>query len=1173
MSKVDYTPAQLKVINERKCNLLVSAAAGSGKTAVLSERIISLLSDKDDPMDIDKMLIVTFTKAAAAEMRERIAAAIDAYCAEHPEDRNMDRQKALIHNAQITTIDSFCLYVVKNDFSAIGLDPGYRIPDESESLLMLQESLEEVLAEEYEKADEDFIDFMDSFSAGTRETAAEEMILSLYRFAMSNPYPERFLSEAAAEYDKTTMSEISELKWFKEMNKKSDESLKRVRRLCAEALGLCDLPGGPEAYREGIAAVDDIAALMLSTDTYERRHEIMAAASIPALSKKGSEDAALRERAKTLRTDAKDLLLEVGQNYAFSPAEIERQQLVTGRAFRVLASLAIKLKECFGEKKRENNVLDFSDMEHYALKILLDEDGKPSDAAKAYRDYFSYICIDEYQDSNYVQEYIIGSIARPDNLFCVGDVKQSIYRFRLARPEIFMQKYEEYSDQGINTRIDLNSNFRSRPEVIDFVNLIFENIMRQSTAGMDYDERAALKAGLNYPKGEKNMYDPEVLILDCEDMQGSDLDAENVIEAECVLTADRISRLFAEGLKVYDKETKGLRELRYSDICILAKSTAVYESELKKACRDRGIPLYCGAKSGYFATTEIRTVMNALSVIDNPRQDIPLYSTLTAFLGLYTDEELSAIKAEARQAEEKAESLYDLIVKRSETDGSAARFTEWLKKYRELAVYKSVRELIALLLADSGYLRMVMAMPRGNVRAANLEILMEKAADYEESSFHGLYSFIRYIEQVKENEIDYGEAMMLDENADVVRLMTIHKSKGLEFPVCICMGLNRQFNRRDASKLCLTDMRYGCAIDAIDTKRRVKTKSFKKKLIADRIKDDMLAEEMRVLYVALTRAREKLILTAAVKKCPDVSYCEEPLESITIKKANAAFEWIIEVLRRSGKAAGCIKLKDADCFAKELKQSAGQEAAKGEALYKGTIEKDPEIISLIEEGRTRLYAHPGIKGLYMKTSVSELKKAAYEDEEARELIDAGKEEARTKSDGGKGAERGTAYHRFMELLDHSKLPDDITSDVIEEEMKRILKEGRMKKEETALINKKDMEAILSCETGRRMKAADKAGKLYREQPFFMGVPADILDPAFPKEETVLIQGVIDAYWEEEGELVLLDYKTDRVKDPDMLVTRYKKQLELYEDALSQLTGKKVKERLIYSFEYNKTIRL
>ncbi len=1177
MSKIEYTPAQREVIDARDCNLLVSAAAGSGKTAVLSERIISLLSDKKRNMDIDRMLIVTFTKAAAAEMRERIATAIDKYTAEHPEDKHMERQKALIHNAQITTIDSFCLYVVRNDFSSIGLDPGFRIPDDSESVLMLAEALDAVLTEEYEKGDEDFTAFMESYSSTKHEKAAEKMILSLYRFVMSNPYPEAFLEEAAAEYEITDMAKISELEWFKGMTERSDEVLLRVKAMCKEAYRLCDLPGGPEPYRDGIAAVEAVADMMLTADTYERRREIMAKASYPDLSRKSSEDKELRDKAKDLRNTAKKLLDGLGEKYKLTTGEIEEQQRVVGRTFAVLKDLTLKLKDRFEQLKRENNILDFADMEHFALKILLDENGQPTAAAEAYREHFQYICIDEYQDSNYVQEYIINSIAKDDNLFCVGDVKQSIYRFRLARPEIFMHRYEEYEDRGKKRKIDLNSNFRSRREVVDFVNLIFENIMRQSTAGMDYDERAALKAGFPYPEAETNMYDPEVILLDCSEMEDCELEAENVTEAECVLVADRIKKLFDEGFKVFDKGEKILRDIRYSDICVLSKSTDHYESELKKACRDRGIPLFCGAKSGYFATTEIRTVMNALAVLDNPRQDIPLYSTLTAFLGLYTDEELAALKAARRKKEVRdAGSLFELLdtLAESEEEGAdkARTFIKWLADFRSMTAYTAVRELIGALLIDSGYLRRITAMPGGNVRAANLEILMEKAADYEESSYHGLFSFIRYIDRIKDNDIDYGEAMMLDENADVVRFMTIHKSKGLEFPVCICMGFSRQFNRQDASKSCLVDMRYGCALDATDIKRRVKTDGFKKKILADRIKDDLLAEDMRVLYVALTRAREKLILTAALKDMPDISACEDELDPVTIRKAPASMKWIIDVLRRTGKAASLIKQREAGEFAEELKKTAGREALKGEKLFKGGLEADPEILKLIEEGKSRLYAHPGLSGLYTKTSVSELKKAAYEDEEAAEFIKAEKERSASGEE-NTAAKRGTAYHRFMELVDYEALPKEAALSDVDVMLENIVKAGRMTEEEAGLIYRKDMETFLKAETAERMRKAFLDGKLKREQPFFMGVSAAVLDPKFPEDETVLIQGVIDAYWEEEGKLVLLDYKTDRVKDEETLRKRYLKQLELYADALKQLTGKEVKERLIYSFELKKTMVL
>ncbi len=499
----------------------------------------------------------------------------------------------------------------------------------------------------------------------------------------------------------------------------------------------------------------------------------------------------------------------------------------------------------------------------------------------------------------------------------------------------------------------------------------------------------------------------------------------------------------------------------------------------------------------------------------------------------------------------------------------AESFFYWLEQNRERAVYMRVRDLIGLLLAESGFKREVECMPGGDIRGANLELLMEKAADYENSSYHGLFSFVRYIEQMKEKKIDYGEASVTDENADVVKLMTIHKSKGLEFPVCIVLGLARGFNRRDAGGSCICDMKYGFALDAIDSVRRTRTDGLKKKVLAGCIKDDSTAEEMRVLYVALTRAREKLIITAPVKRLPEEGR-EVKLDMLSIKRAASPLAWILDAVTAAGKYSRYVHVMSAEKLTEGLSQEAEAEAVSGAALYEGRIEPDAELLKLFSEGKERVYSHPELAGLYTKTSVSELKKAAYEDEEAIAFVSApgGKTEAG-------GAERGTAYHRFMELLDHKSLPDgrEQAAAFLAAEFKRMRDGGRLSEEAAALIKLEDMEDAVCGEMAERMKAAARAGLLYKEQPFFMGVPAARLKESFPEDETILIQGVIDAYWEEEGELVLLDYKTDRVRSAEELTGRYAKQLEIYSDALVQLTSKKVAQKLIYSFALGRLIVL
>ncbi|MBR3102334.1 MAG: helicase-exonuclease AddAB subunit AddA [Lachnospiraceae bacterium] len=1211
MAKVEFTDAQRAVIDARNANLLVSAAAGSGKTAVLTARILSLLTDPEHPIDIDRMLIVTFTKAAAAEMRERIGKAIAEYVAEHPEDLRMDRQAALLHNAQITTIDSFCLYVVRNNFADIDLDPGFRILDTGERTLMMQDVMEEMLEDEYAAAEEDFIHLMESYAPGGRESEVISMIQRLFDFAMSLPQPEAWIRKAMKDAAVTDLAEASAEPWFARLTKSADEMIAQMQKTAEETLAMVQAPDGPEAYLGAVSDYRLLAERLSDNAGYERRKEILSAFEIPKLSsKKGkTEDPAVRELAKQRIDRIKELIGKLREQYSLSAEQYAAAQQEIAVNTAALCRLALAFAERFAAAKREKNALDFTDMEHFALQILWEEkDGKqiPSRAAEEFRDYFEYICVDEYQDSNYVQESVLTSIVREDNYFMVGDVKQSIYRFRLARPEIFLQKYDRFGEDGINRRIDLNQNFRSRTEVLDFVNAIFRQIMQKDTAEMDYDERAALHLGAKYyPQDDTGRCRAELLILDpreeLEDPETEEEEADLAEDAErkptkreleSRLAADRIHRLVRDGFPVWDGEQKALRPIRYSDIVILVRSTKDYEKAMRQVCAEYDIPLHCGAQAGYFETLEVRMTLSALQVIDNPQQDQPLYACLTSFLKLFTEEEIAMLRAKEKQG-----SLYHLLrsyPERDHTDpgicGKLQQFFDWLGRYRALAKYRRVRELLEMLLAESGYLDHVSALPGGAQRRANLELLLERASEYESGSYQGLFHFVRYVSQLKSREVDFGEAGMLDESADVVRMMTIHKSKGLEFPVCICMGLYKKFNFRDASATMLLDSDLGIGLDAVDPVRRCRIRGIKRSVLSQKSREDALAEEMRILYVALTRAKEKLILTD-VRETQEGEDEEAP-DTFTIKKASNAMQLIRMALAAEGQLIGYVRIMHPEDLKQQIVKEAAEAAVDEQLLRSRRYGMNLVLWQKLKEEAERVYSHPELKGLYTKTSVSELKHAAFDEEEARRVFETERREAYipdfARAEDGEessGTSRGSAYHRFLELLPYETMPEQNRgSDPaaqesaplrgwLERSLQQMRDSGRLSQEYAGLIRLPAMEKFLRQDIAGRMRKAAGEGKLFREQPFFMGVKANELEASYPATEQIIIQGVIDVYLEEEDGLVLLDYKTDRVSAGEELVARYQKQLELYARALTQIRGIPVKERLIYSFALDRTIAI
>lgn len=1288
-----FTPEQQRVIELHNSNILVSAAAGSGKTAVLVERIIRMICDGEHPADIDRLLIVTFTNAAAAEMRERIAAGIAARLEADPGNEHIQKQSALLHNAQITTIDSFSLFLIRNHFNEIGLDPDFRVADEGEIKLLQQEVLAQLLEDAYagnfvpeelltsrEAHDnegtvpemgalEQFHACVEYFCPGGRESVLEQHILNLSRYAGSFPWPEEWLEERKNDYAAGDMDALVRSDYGQYLTERVNRTVEGCLEKLREVKRLCELPDGPYMYGELTDA--EIEQLERLTDCKNLEEQ---AAKIPAVTfarlpskKDDSVDPAKRELAKAIRNSVKDTLSDLSESYFKTPLELAVEQGKACREpLRILLDLVLEFDRRLLAAKQERHLIDFSDMEHYALQILLkrekvEESGGtgtdhaetkyrivPSDVAMEYRQYFQEILIDEYQDSNLVQEYLLSAISGEAeghyNRFMVGDVKQSIYKFRLARPELFLEKYDTYQENGDLCRIDLAKNFRSRVQVVDAVNDVFSRIMSRKIGGIAYDDKAALYPGATYPAAEDPAYGSEALLIRKPEKgereesgigeqhaegAGVLLDYDDVRQLEALAIAARIKQLKGS-LKVMEKSTGELRPVRYSDIVILLRTTSGWDEEFKKILEQQGIPVYITSKTGYFGALEVQELLQFLRVLDNPRQDIPLFGVMQSVFGGFTQEEIAQIRSGGEGHSRKRMTLYEALKEvvqsgrmveegeetsagesageEAELSQKADTFLQRIDHYRDLTPFTSIRDLLQRILDDYDYLNYVTALPAGSKRRANVEMLLTKASAFEKTSYFGLFHFIRYMEQLEKYDVDYGEADTLDENADVVRIMSIHKSKGLEFPVVFVSGLSKRFNMQDANQSLIVDMDLGVAVDYVDSVRRIKNKTLRRAVLSAKMKEDNLAEELRVLYVALTRAREKLILTAVLDKADEKWELaqmtgQERLTYLDFCEAGSYMDFLLPILPKTGIAVKTMRTEDltAEEIREQLRMGDRREelqrVADGEVLLPGDPEENERKLYKLRERFAYQYPHPGLQKLYTKTTVSELKIAAmaekdeeafhtFEEKEVVPYIPAFRREQEKVS----GAVRGSAFHRVMELLDFTyvfvesglfeKCPGDYETyrkrldaerlkKRLEEFLQRETVSLRLTEEYAKAVSLPKILNFLEQELAYRMWRAQEQGLLYREQPFVLGIDAKRLDPDLPEGEKVLIQGIIDVFFIEDSEIVLLDYKTDVIDSLEALWNRYNVQIQYYEEALTKLMQMPVKERILYSFYLEK----
>ena len=1270
---VSWTTEQQQVIDLRNRNILVSAAAGSGKTAVLVERIVKIITDKNHPVDIDRLLIVTFTNAAAAEMRERIGNAIEKALDEQPEDEHLLRQLTLIHNAQITTIDSFCLYVVRNHFHEIDLEPNFRIGDEGELKLLREDVLGRVLEQNYEEPSEAFSDFVEGYASGRTDVALNEMILQLYEFSRSYPWPEKWLDSFVGAYRIETREELDRAEWLAPLTENICFVLKDCEQLLKQALAITQQDDGPDMYEKAVQSdLEKYEGLSRLTSFCELSGALSDIKYDRLASSRGFEgDPDKLELVKSLREQAKDVVKKLCKQYFFCSPEMMIEQLErTEPMLEEVVRLTKQFADEFAAAKRRKNLVDFHDVEHFALQILVDEETeKAKKTAEEFRDTFEEIMIDEYQDSNEVQETLLRSISREErgenNIFMVGDVKQSIYRFRLARPELFMKKYDSYSlEESTTQRIDLHKNFRSREEVLTCTNDIFYKIMVRSLGNVEYDAEAALYPGASYPVSAD--FTPEILLADSNDelLEDTELSDKKTLEAKIV--AEEIRHLM-KTQPVTDKATGELRAARYSDIVILLRSLSGWADSLVEVLNGNGIPAHTVSSTGYFSTVEVQTVLSMLRLLDNPRQDIPMAAVLRSPMAGLTDEELAVLRLEDGSVPfheavlELAEGLYEEDGQKEISDSEAdqkqgrnadgkkeddiettahRKLLKFYKKYRQLRQLvpdTPIHELIEIILRETGYGHYVAAMPAGSRRTANLNMLLEKAAAYEKTSYKGLFHFVRYIDELQKYDVDFGEADMVGENEDVVRIMSIHKSKGLEFPIVIVSGMGKNFNKQDTRSKMVLHPELGIGLDYMDGKKRIKSPTIAKKAIAKQIELENLGEELRVLYVALTRAKEKLILTGTLKDAAEkVEFyrqqanlskaADRPLSYLTREGASGYLDWILPAVLSYGDKYPVRIVGAAELVLDEVENQLEQNEDLTERIEE--IEAaDTQLVGQLKQRFSQRYPYQTDILRKNKYSVSELKHRAMREKfeaEQEETIPAFLEEPVTPTiplfiqrqekitpdqnvsgqgvQVNRGALRGTAVHRVMECYDFT------SEKSVQEQMDAMEKEEKITADMRTLVKERIVADFVSSETGKRMALAQRMGALYREKPFVMGFTEEELENYgfgagaqmienevqtenaqqeivlenvsrenhMHEEDLTLIQGIIDVFWIEDDGITVLDYKTDRVDTAQELIDRYATQLKLYADALERVfaTRKlKVKEILIYSFRLEKLISI
>ena len=1222
MSK--WTKEQSEVISHRKGNLLVSAAAGSGKTAVLVEHVIDRLLDKEHPISLSSVVLMTFTEAAASEMKERIKARLKEAFLEN-RDPHIEREIAELPNANISTIDAFCKRLIEENYTSLGIEPNFRIGEKNELALLKEDIVEELLEEEYGKKEESFLSFVDRYSTGKQDKGIQEIIVKLYYLAVASPFPEKYLK---------ALSENSSSAWKNYLLESIRKRVEEAIEMLTEAIRICTEEGGPSEY---LAAVEEDYQSLLRVKAGAILRRTIEEIQAISFSRIKNSKAERKEEVKGRRNAVKALVQKWQKNYILIPEEIEKKAETEGKT---LLQEAIRLTLLFyaryQKEKLERNILDFSDLEHFALRLLYTEkDGELrfSTLADELAQEYTEILVDEYQDSNMVQEYLVSALSKErfseGNVFQVGDVKQSIYRFRMARPELFLRKYYDES----YPKIFLQKNFRSLKGVIDAVNACFFRIMKKELGGIEYDRDSSLFQG----REEKEETDSktELLLLEKEENKGEQkeeekakgkkegksgekrgeagLEKETDLQLECRMIASRVKELHK-------------KNIQYKDMVILLRSPKKVAKEMVDIFSEEGIPSFAVSSDGYYSQVEVETVLAMLSVIDNPKQDIPLAAVLHSPMFHFTDEELCSLKIAYGSLSEalciSLEAIADGNIgsenvcsgnKHSETISGEnicsekenplqvqppldqALFEKWkdfctkLERYRKLSRNLRVHELLTLLYEETSYYLYASALPMGEKRRANLDQLIEDALQFEKGSFSGLFNFIRYIEKARQKEYDEGEANIYSEKDDLLRIMSIHQSKGLQFKVVFLSSLQKNFNKQDLRESILLDEELGMASPYLDQETRIKYPSLQLSAIKEKMEEENQAEELRLLYVAMTRAEEKLVMTGVVKNL--ASYMEkhpvnEDIKIEDIRGANSYLDLIMLAFSRGFTESlenPLVKLRTftREALSEKKEEEEGEKFSVRDALYSYLAENHEKTGEEEEWDKdfSYRYDHEESTHLYPKYAVSLLKKQAIEavkeqgdkegetGGESEGLSEAEKsrkngqvyERNTEKREKGLGAKIGDSFHHALALFDYTKGLEQLSAILGEEEL--------------SLLNKEQFQTFLSSSLGECFKKAYREKRLFREKHFMRALPYHSLFPERPEEDEVLLQGIIDAFIVEDDGIILVDYKTDRVKSEEELRERYQKQIMLYSDALEAILGKKVKRRVLYSFYLGKEVEI
>lgn len=1152
-----WTKEQEKAIYKKGDNILVAAGAGSGKTAVLVERIINKITNEN--VDVDKLLVVTFTNAAATEMRERVLDAIYNKLEDDPNNLNLQKQIVLLNKSHISTIHAFCLEVIKNNFYKTKISPNFRLANTPEIELLKMETLEEVFEELYEEKNETFINLVNTYCGYRDDDKLKSIILKIYKYIQSMPYPEEWLEKKVEDFNIELDIDFAKTIWGKILVDEAKETIQtqvEILKNIGKKLGLeRELNKWHQIILDDIDNLEKILKLQIWDDIYSELQNLKF--RIWSSDKKIASE--LKDRAKEIRDNVKTQIDDLRKKiFIYNSNEARNDITEMYGILKSIQKVILIFSNKYKEKKAEKNIIDFNDIEHLALEILVNKNEQgtyePTEVAKEYRKMFEEIAIDEYQDSNEIQEEILKQVSRGNNIFMVGDVKQSIYKFRQARPELFLDKYNSYKEN----KIQLFANFRSRKNVLDLTNIIFQNLMSKNFGSIEYDESEFLVAGQEYMNTEKNILtNAELHIINGASEINEDDDEEELIEnveLEAKFVANKIKELMNGAYYVFDKK-QGYRKLQYKDIVILLRKTAKVATIYEKYLTEFDYPVFSDIGTNYFESIEIQTIMALLKIINNPYNDIALVTVMRSPIGNFTDNELLEIRLDTQE-----NNFYESLINYNndtKLNYKIKTFLNLIDEFRDKQEYLKLDELIWYIYQKTDFYNYVSLMPNGELMVANLRMLFEKAKDYEEGSFKGLYNFINFIDRVTKSNSDMGAPKLIGENENVIRIMSIHKSKGLEFPVVFLCGTGNQFNMLDLNDSILLHADLGFGPKYISYERKIQYNTLARDAIKYQIRKELKEEEMRLLYVALTRSREKLIITGIDRNLEKsindkknlLQLQNNKLSEEILKKCKSYLAWIELINISDSRLKNLMVIYE---HSKEEFYKTEEEIKKEMFLMPEERKINPEIEKILD------WEYPNIEltKIEGKSSVSKIAK----DDKEQLNIELKKPKFMEEILPISKAEIGTIVHLVMQKLDFK---ENYTIEKIEELLCSLVQKEIITEKQKEVIPK---EKILNFTKSSLFNEIKKAKSIYKEQPFYINIPAkEIYNNNV--EENILVQGIIDIYFiNENDEIVLVDYKTDYVpnRNKEYLIEKYKGQLELYKRAIEEATGKKVNKVCIYS---------